>query len=192
MRIFDPFFTTRRPQRAGLGMSIVYSIIARHDGRIEVDSALGKVTTITLCIPVKKEIERQKLSSRPTWGLMEKGLRILVVDDEEDICEILYKYFSRAGHIVKTVDNGAEAVELTEREDFDLVLCDMTMPDITGYEVIKALNALDKVPKIGIATGLGVKLTSAEVNALEIDFIVEKPFKLLELAGKIKVLFDGE
>ena len=67
-KIFDPFFTTRRPQRTGLGMSIAYSIMERHGGRIEVESQLGKATTITLSIPVKREIEQQKVSSKPTCG----------------------------------------------------------------------------------------------------------------------------
>lgn len=122
---------------------------------------------------------------------MAKGLRVLVVDDAVDMCDILDKFFSRAGHIVKTVTNGAEAIELTKREDFDLVLCDLVMPDVTGYDVIKALNGLDKVPKIGISTGWGETLTSAEENTLKVDFIIKKPFKLLELASKINALFDN-
>lgn len=122
---------------------------------------------------------------------MAKELRVLVVDDAEDMCDILDKFFTRAGHIVKTVGNGAEAIELTKKEDFDLVLCDLSMPDVTGYDVIKALNDLDKVPKIGVATGLGETFTSAEEDTLKIDFIIKKPFKLLELASKINALFDN-
>jgi PAS domain S-box-containing protein len=190
MKIFDPFFTTRRPQRTGLGMSIVYSVIARHDGRIEVNSELGKATTITMCIPIKKETEQQKLSSRPNEGFVAKGLRVLVVDDEEDICDILDKYFSRAGHIVKTVGNGTEAIELTKREDFDLVLCDLAMPGVTGYDVIRVLNDLDKKPKIGLITGDDREIKSVEQEALKFDFIIKKPFKLLALASKINALFD--
>jgi len=114
----------------------------------------------------------------------------LVVDDEEDLCNILNKFFSRVGHIVKTVGNGAEAIKLAKKEDFDIVICDLIMPDVTGYDVIEALNDLDKVPKIGVSTGLRENLTSAEENALKIDSIIKKPFKLLELASKINALFD--
>lgn len=190
-KIFDPFFTTRRPRRTGLGMSIVYNVMEEHGGRIEVDSELGKTTTITLSIPISKEVEQQNVSSKLTRDTMAKGLRVLVVDDAVDMCDILDKFFSRAGHIVKTVTNGSEAIELAKKEDFDLVLCDLVMPDVTGYEVIKALNGLDKVPKIGISTGWGEKLTSAEENTLKVDFIIKKPFKLLELASKINALFDN-
>jgi CheY-like chemotaxis protein len=190
-KIFDPFFTTRRPQRTGLGMGITHSIITRHGGKIEVENEKEKGTMLTLSIPIKNEIEQQKLSSRFSRGTMAKGLSILVVDDVKEICNILDTFFSRAGHTVKTVDNGAEAIELTKKEDFDLVLCDLVMPDATGYDVIKALKELDKVPKIGIVTGSNEMLASVDENALNIDLIIKKPFKLLELASKINVLFDN-
>ena len=191
-RIFDPFFTTSRPERTGLGMGVAYSIITRHGGKIGVESEEGKGTTLTLSLPINNETKQQILSSRSAPDKVAKGLSILVVDDEEEICNILDKFFSRVGHMVKAVSNGAEAIELAKREDFDLVICDLTMPGVTGYDLIKALNELDKVPKIGISTGSIEDYSSAEVNALKADFIINKPFRLLELANKINVLFDGE
>jgi len=191
-QVFDPFFTTRRPERTGLGMGVAYSIIKRHGGKMEVESEEGKGTTLTLSLPIKNNIKQQKLSSGPTLDKTAKGLSVLVVDDEEEICNILDKYFSRVGHMVKAVSNGAEAIEMAKREDFDLVICDLTMPGVTGYDVIKALNELDKVPKIGVSTGSIEDYSSAEVNALKADFIIRKPFRLLELANKISVLFDDE
>ena len=191
-RIFDPFFTTSRPERTGLGMGVAYSIITRHGGKIGVESEEGKGTTLTLSLPINNETKQQILSSRSAPDKVAKGLSILVVDDEEEICNILNKFFSRVGHIVKTVGNGAEAIELAKREDFDIVICDLTMPGVTGHDVIKALNELDKVPKIGVSTGSIEDYSSAEVNALKADFIINKPFRLLELANKINVLFDGE
>jgi len=191
-RIFDPFFTTSRPERTGLGMGVAYSIITRHGGKIGVESEEGKGTTLTLSLPINNETKQQILSSRSAPDKVAKGLSILVVDDEEEICSILDKFFSRVGHMVKAVSNGAEAIELAKREDFDLVICDLTMPGVTGHDVIKALNELDKVPKIGVSTGSIEDYSSAEANALKADFIINKPFRLLELANKINVLFDGE
>jgi len=191
-RIFDPFFTTSRPERTGLGMGVAYSIITRHGGKIGVESEEGKGTTLTLSLPINNETKQQILSSRSAPDKVAKGLSILVVDDEEEICNILNKFFSRVGHIVKTVGNGAEAIELAKKEDFDIVICDLTMPGVTGHDVIKALNELDKVPKIGVSTGSIEDYSSAEANALKADFIINKPFRLLELANKINVLFDGE
>ena len=191
-QMFDPFFTTRRPERTGLGMGVAYSIMKRHSGKMEVESEEGKGTTLTLSLPIKNEIKQQKRSSRSTPDKIAKSLSVLVVDDEEEICNILDTFFSREGHMVKAVSNGAEAIEMAKREDFDLVICDLTMPDVTGHDIVNALNELDKVPKIVISTGSIDDYSSAEVNALKTDFIINKPFKLIELANKINVLFDGE
>ncbi len=191
-QMFDPFFTTRRPERTGLGMGVAYSIVKRHGGKMEVESEEGKGTTLTLSLPIKNEIKQQKLSSKSIPDKMAKGLSILVVDDEEKICNILDTFFSREGHMVKAVNNGAEAIEMAKREDFDLVISDLAMPDVTGHDVVKALNELDKVPKIGISTGSFDNYSSVEINALKADFIINKPFKLIELANKINVLFDDE
>jgi len=187
-QMLDPFLTTRRPERTGQGMGIV----KRHGGMMEVESEEGKGTTLTMSLPIKNEIKQQKLSSRSNPDKIAKGLSILVIDDEEEICNILDRFFLREGHMVKAVSNGAEAIELAKRGDFDLMICDLTMPDVTGHDVIKVLNELDKVPKIGISKGSIDDYSSTEVNALKADFIINKPFRLFELANKINVLFDGK
>ena len=108
-----------------------------------------------------------------------------MVDDEEEICNMLDDFLSRSGYKVKTVDSGAGAIELAKRENFDLVLCDMAMPDIFGYEVIKFLNKLKKRPKIGIVTGWGGKLKPMDDEEFKVDLIVKKPFDLSELRKHI-------
>jgi len=102
-----------------------------------------------------------------------------------------WKNLFNVGYVVKTVNNGAEAIELAKVEGFGLVMCDLDMPDITGFDVLKVLNELDKVPKIGIVTGCAEKLTSIEATALKVDFIINKPFELLELTSHLNALFDG-
>ncbi len=76
-----------------------------------------------------------------------------MVDDEEAICNILDNFLSEKGHLVRTVNSGREAIILTKAADYDLVLTDMAMPDVFGYDVIRALNELEKRPKVGIITG---------------------------------------
>lgn len=189
-KIFDPFFTTRRPLGTGLGLSVSYGIIARHDGRIEVESEEGEGTTLNLSIPIKKEITRQKLSSKTeVQEIKPKGLRVLVVDDNDEICVVLDSFFSSRGHAVKAFNDGAEAIELAGKEDFDLLLCDLAMPNVYGYDVIKAINKLDKVPKIGIITGWNERLKPVEDEDFKVDFILRKPFKHSELTKHINELF---
>ena len=114
-----------------------------------------------------------------------KELCILVVDDEEAICNILIKFLSKDNHKVKAVDNGAEAIRLAKKENFDLVLCDIAMPEVSGYDVIQALNILERRPKIGIITGWGEKLRPLKGDNMKVDFILRKPFISAELTRHI-------
>ena len=189
--MFDPFFTTRIAIGAGLGMSMVYGIVTRHDGKIEVETEVGNGSTFTLQFPTATKTVSPKESPEPEQDIKSKSLRILVVDDEKNICELLGKLLSEVGRKVKTVDNGAEAIELAKSEDFDLVLCDIAMPVVCGYDVIKALNKLKKRPKIGIITGWDEKLKPLENEDLKVDFIIKKPFDLSELTKNINDAFNN-
>ncbi len=186
--IFDPFFTTKLPVGSGLGMSTVYGIITRHGGKIEVESEIGKGTIFTLQFPITLKTSTLDETCKQKKETKTKGFRVLVVDDEEEICYILKKYFSIDGHKVKIVNNGADAIKLSKGDSFDLVLCDLVMPDVSGYDVIKALNTLDKRPKIGIITGRVEKLKFLEGKNMQVDFIVKKPFDFSELTRQISEL----
>lgn len=184
-KIFDPFFTTRRPEGVGLGLSTSYGIINRHNGTIAVESKVGRGSTFTLQFPSDSSGCSTKEISGSEQKIQTKSLYILVVDNEEVICDILEKFLSRDGHMVRTVNNGAEAIILAENCDYDLVLCDMVMPEVFGYDVIKALNKLERMPKIGIITGWGEKLKSIQEEAYKVDFILKKPFDFSELTRRI-------
>ncbi len=103
---------------------------------------------------------------------------------------ILDKFFSKRGHLVRTVDNGKEAIILAKAADYDLVLCDMAMPNAYGYDVIRALNKLEKRPKIGIITGWGEKLKPIDDEGFKVDFIIKKPFDFSELTKNINDAFN--
>ncbi len=184
-KVFDPFFSTRKPHGTGLGMSITYSIIKKHGGNIVVESEAGKGTTFKLSIPISNNAKQKTVLSEPIPETTFKRLRILVIDDEEKICVMLNEFLSRHGHMVKTVDNGAKAIELTRKGDFDLALCDLAMPEINGYDVIRAINKIDHRPKIGIITGWNEKIPFIEEENLGVDFVIRKPFNFLELTEQI-------
>ncbi|MGR3303142.1 MAG: PAS domain S-box protein [Candidatus Scalindua sp.] len=184
-KIFDPFFTTKGVVGTGLGMSTAYGIVTGHDGKIEVESKVGRGSIFTLQFPTAVKTVSPMISPEPEQDTKSKSLRILVVDDEEAICNILDKFLSKKGHMVRIVGNGRKAIILTKATDFDLVLCDLAMPDVFGYDVIKALNKLEKRPKIGIITGWDEKLKPIDDEGLKVDFIIKKPFDLSELSRHI-------
>jgi CheY-like chemotaxis protein len=164
---------------------MAYGIITRHGGRIEVKSEIGKGSTFTLQFPATVKAISPIATPQPNQEINENNLRVLVVDDEENICFILDEFLSECGHKVKTVDNGADAINLIKFEDFDLVLCDLAMPDVSGYDVVEVLNSLEKSPKIGIITGWNEEFKPVEGQEFKVDFVVRKPFDLSELVKHI-------
>ncbi len=119
------------------------------------------------------------------------SLRILAVDDEKEICYILDAFLSKKGHKVKTTDNGVDALKIIRNEVFDLVLCDLNIPGVHGTEVIKIANSLEKRPKIGIITGSRDEMIPEETENFKVDFILNKPFKHVELAKHINEAFGA-
>jgi len=187
-RVFDPFFTTRRPQGTGLGMSVSYGVIKRHGGEIELESEEGKGATFNLKIPIRKEAVQEIIPHEPAHKVARKNLHVLVIDDNEDVRMIVENILTDAGHTVKSVDNGRKAIELAGKEDFDLVLCDLLMPEVHGYDVIKAFNESGRMQKIGIITGWDDKLKPIDDEEIKVDFILKKPFKQEELENHINNL----
>ncbi len=187
-KIFDPFFTTRRPQGIGLGLSTSYGVMTRHAGKIDVKSEVGKGSTFILRFPASDKTVSPKEPHESEPKTKKRDLHILVVDDEEDICVILDELLSKCGHKVRTVNNGGEAIVLSKNIDYDLVLCDLAMPEVSGSDVINALNKLENIPKIGIITGWEENIESLEEKGFKVDFILKKPFSLSELTRNIDSL----
>ena len=190
--IFDPFFSTKTPKGTGLGMSIAYGIVTRHGGKIEIESEVGEGSTFTLEFPSAKTFVSPKAIPKPEQKSKGKNLSILVVDDEEDICDTLDQFLSKRGNKVKAIDNGAGAIKLINSEYFDLVLCDLAMPNGSGFDVIKAINRLGKIPKIGIITGWGEKIKPIEEEGTKVDFVLKKPFKYSALSKCIDDAFSAD
>ena len=188
--IFDPFLTTKMPKGAGLGMSVSYGIIKRHSGMIYVKSEVGRGTTITIQLPICKDINHIDTISEPMHELEVTNLHILVVDDEQAVCEFLSEFLTQEKQNVKSVFSGKDAIKLLKSENFDLVLCDLVMPDVGGREVIKLLDTLDNSPKVGLITGWSEKLETFHKEELKVDFIAKKPFDFSELSKQINNVFS--
>jgi PAS domain S-box-containing protein len=188
--IFDPFLTTKMPKGAGLGMSVSYGIIKRHSGIIYVKSEVGRGTTITIQLPICKDNNDIDTKSESMHELKVTNLHILVVDDEQAVCEFLSEFLTQEEQDVKSVFSGKDAIKLLKSVSFDLVLCDLVMPEVGGREVIKMLDTLEKSPKVGLITGWSEKLETFHKEDLKVDFIVKKPFDFSELSKQINNVFS--
>lgn len=124
------------------------------------------------------------ITKRGEKRLMYKG-KILVVDNDTRTFRILEEFLCKKGYEVWSAYSGTGAVELLKNEEFGLVLCRYVMPKISGYDVIKILNKLEKRPKIGIITGLGEKLKPIDQEGIKVDFFIKKPFDFSELTKHI-------
>ncbi len=112
--------------------------------------------------------------------------RILVVDDVKEISDLLYTFLSRQGYNIDSVESGDEAIKVLGKECYDLVICDLGMPQISGWDVVKAVGTLDNKPRIGLITGWADMLDSLNKNDMGVDFIVSKPIKYNKLSTIVK------
>jgi CheY-like chemotaxis protein/anti-sigma regulatory factor (Ser/Thr protein kinase) len=143
-KIFEPFFTTKEPgEGTGLGLSISYSIIREHSGRLYARSNPGRGTTFTIELPITAEPRQHKLAeSSPAEPGGANGGKILVVDDEPDICHLIYRLLGREGYKVETTLNARQALEKLSTKRYQLILVDIKMPDISGIEFYRRVGRI--------------------------------------------------
>jgi PAS domain S-box-containing protein len=178
---FEPFFTTRSTEGGtGLGLSLAQEIVQRYRGTIALDSAEGVGTTFTLSFPAITAEAVRTPAFLPTLDEM----RIISVEDDPEVLDVLRAMLSSAGHTVFTAASGREALELFDREPVDLVITDLGMPGMTGLALATELKARRTVP-IVLLTGWADELDPA--TAPSVDLVVAKPFtreKLFEALAR--------
>jgi PAS domain S-box-containing protein len=186
-KIFDPFYSTKGAQGTGLGLSVSYSIIERHEGVIRCDSEVGKGTTFTIEIPatdldLSVEIEHLELIETPP-------LSVLVVDDEPAVRETLADMLETLGHRVVIADGGRQAVKELSKAEFDLVFTDLAMPEMDGWETARAVRSRSPETKIVLVTGYGTNTAMPEGEEGLVDGIIGKPFDFDQVGQAITQVF---
>jgi PAS domain S-box-containing protein len=187
-RVFDPFFTTKGVKSTGLGLSVSYGIINRHQGTITADSVEGEGTTFTLTFPVTKKTGKREVKEEKVIPIKRKHnkARILVVEDEEDIRQLLRDILTDAGHYVEIANGGTEGVEIFKKKEFDLVFTDLGMPVMSGWEVAKKVKSINKKVPVALITGWNVKLDGSEMNDSGINLVIHKPFKMEQVLNLVQ------
>jgi len=190
-RIFDPYFTTKEMgESSGLGLSIVLGLVKNHNGAIVADSKLGNGTTITLLFPLvdaKPKIEMEGLDELP------RGTEtILFVDDEESIRIMGKIMLKRLGYKAETKRNPAEALALfqSQPDRFDMVITDMTMPQMTGVKLSEKLMAIRPDIPIIICTGHSSLINEAKAKKIGLAGYIMKPMSMSRLAKTMRKVLD--
>jgi CheY-like chemotaxis protein len=176
-RCFEPFFTTKAEQGGtGLGLSIAYGIVTRHGGEIDVWSRPGEGSRFTVRLPVGGDVPARAPDAPPPRP--SRRARILVVEDEAPVREVLVDVLAGQGHDVVACGDGRSALEHVAGPPFDLALVDLSMPGLSGWEVAKALRAAQPQVPIAMVTGWGDQIDFGEARTRGIDYLMAKPFNV--------------
>ncbi len=198
-RIFDPFFTTKGKAGLGLGLAVSFGIIRRHSGNIEVESQYGKGTEFRIVLPVakiaetpvvKRELAVETPAPPPLVATAPadelEPTRLLVVDDEDFVRELLSEILEGERCEVQLAQDGTEALALFREREFDGVFTDVGMPGMSGWELAREIRQLNQTIPIAIITGWGEIVGSNEQRAAGVNWVVAKPFTADRIAELVR------
>ena len=192
-RIFEPFFTTKEKEKGtGLGLSVVHGIILDHAGGVNVKSVIGEGTTFDILLPLVPDEQEENNQIIINESDLRGSERILIVDDEKELVNVLEKNLKSLGYRVTSVYKPEEAFRLFRRElySFDLLITDQTMPKMTGLELSAEILAVRQEMPIIITTGYSSVLDISEAKKMGIQHIIMKPIYKNDLALVIRKIFD--
>ena len=187
-RCLEPFFTTKGERGSGLGLAQVYGMAQRHSAEMEVDSAPGRGTTVTLIFRVPTL--RVPTLRLPILSMPARSLRILIVDDDPLILESLRNTLEGDGHDVVAADGGQAGIDrfAAQGSSFDVVITDLGMPHIDGRRVAEAIKTASTRTPVILLTGWGTQLKSKNDIPPHVDRILSKPPKLHDLRSTLAEL----
>jgi PAS domain S-box-containing protein len=190
-RIFDPFYTTKKKgEGTGMGLSVVHGIVKSYGGKIYADSKIGKGSIFYVFLPsIESNLEQDRDTKK---GLLKGTEHILYVDDEPPLLEIGEKMLGSLGYQVDTRISSLEALNLfrAQPDRFDLVITDMTMPQMTGDKLAEELIAIREDIPIILCTGFSNRIREDKINTIGIKGLLLKPIVRNDLAQMVRKVLD--
>jgi signal transduction histidine kinase len=191
-RAFEPFFTTKAVGKGtGLGLSMVYGFVRQSGGHVAIDSASGKGTSVALYLPKvaqQPDADVEPLQSQPIQGRLE---RIFVVEDNKELLELTSQMLVESGYRVVCARSGAEAMEIMRGgQEFELLLSDVVMPNgMNGVELAREVRRMHRGIKVLLTSGYAGG--TLERHGADGEFpIIDKPYRLTELAQRLRAILD--
>jgi signal transduction histidine kinase/CheY-like chemotaxis protein len=185
-RCLEPFFSTKAKHGGtGLGLAMVYGMVQRHEGVINIESAPGQGTAIQLTFPIREQVAAPAPPSPPRTA-KPRSLHVLCIDDESVIREILNDSLKTFNHRVTTASSGKDGIELfrtaiKQKQPYQVVITDLGMPEMDGHQVARIIKAESPKTPVIMLTGWGTIMKEEGETAPEVDAIVAKPARIDEL-----------
>jgi len=182
-RLFDPFFTTKGKAGTGMGLAVSFGIIRRHEGSIEVESEPGRGTTFKISLPKVAPSVPQLEGNTPidvAVSTCDDKVRVLVVDDETHVREVLIEALEAEGCEVVSAESGEIALALYDQSEgrFDALFTDIGMPSMNGWELVTEIRQRSNTMPIAIISGWADAISLETKNAVKADWVVAKPFDI--------------
>jgi CheY-like chemotaxis protein len=187
-RIFEPYFTTKETGKGtGLGLSVAHGIVKAHGGAFKVSSAVQQGTVFDVYLPMVKAEEQE--AGKADLPLVGGTGRVLFVDDEPALTLMGRKILGRLGYTVQTANTPVEALEAVRADPagFDLVITDLTMPEMTGTELAEKLLAIRPDLPVVLCTGFSDRVNDDTLKAMGVRGLLLKPLTIQELAHAVRV-----
>ncbi|MGZ3428062.1 MAG: hybrid sensor histidine kinase/response regulator [Polyangia bacterium] len=194
-RALDPFFTTKGSRAKGLGLALAWGVVRRHGGLLELDSQPGRGTRVRVRLPAAPsadvEAPRPTAARPPVAAPPELSRRVLLVEDDPDNREAMASLLSLGGFEVTAADCGAAGVRAFTDGTFDVVLTDLGLPDMDGWQVAGEIKQAAPAMPIALITGWGLNLDSDEIRRRCVDLLVKKPLDPRAFIGQIEDLLQA-
>ncbi|NUN97016.1 MAG: response regulator [Candidatus Omnitrophica bacterium] len=194
-RIFEPFFTTKEQGKGtGLGLASTYGIVRQHGGMIRCQSQLGEGTSFKVYLPAKPSRPQPAESTQSLEELPRGSGLLLVAEDQEPILQLTARCLEELGYTVLRASNGEEALNMfsSRADEIRLVLLDMQMPVMDGERCFKRIQAISPRARVVVASGFVDSDIRQHLNEIGVREIVQKPYRIPELARIIRRVLDSE